>query len=54
VAAYTVAQTTRQVKTSFGFSESEPLILAAGESLYAVTGVSNTGIVFRAEGGGYV
>lgn len=49
-----MAQTTRQVKASFGFSESDPLILAAGESLYAAIGVSNTGIVFRAEGGGYV
>ena len=54
MAAYTVAQTTRQTKTTFGLSEAEPLILAAGESLYACIGVANTGIVFRAEGGGYV
>lgn len=54
MAAYTVAQTTKQTKTSFGLSESEPLVLAAGESLYACIGVSNTGVVFRAEGGGYV
>jgi hypothetical protein len=54
LAAYTVAQTTRQVKGTFGYSETEPLILAAGESLYACLGVANTGAVFRAEGGGYV
>lgn len=54
MAAYTVAQTTRQVKTSFNLSEAEPLILAAGENLYAAIGISNTGIVFRAEGGAYV
>ncbi len=54
MAAYTVAQTTKQTKTDFQFSETYPLTLAAGESLYAVIGVSNTGIVFRAEGGGYV
>ena len=54
MAAYTVAQTTRQLKTDFGLSESVPLTLAAGESLYAAIGVSNTGIVFRAEGGAYV
>lgn len=54
MAAYTVAQTTRQTKATFGLSEAEPLILAAGESLYAVIGVTNMGIVFRAEGGAYV
>ena len=54
MAAYTVAQTTRQAKTAFGLSEQDPLILAAGESLYACIGVANTGIVFRAEGGAYV
>lgn len=54
MSAYTVAQTTKQTKASFGFSEQEPLILAAGENLYAVIGVTNTGIVFRAEGGAYV
>lgn len=53
-AAYTVAQTTKQTKATFSYSETDPLILAAGESLYCATGVSNTGWVFRAEGGGYV
>lgn len=54
MAPYTVAQTTKQTKASFGVGDSDPLILAAGESLYAAIGVNNTGIVFRAEGGGYV
>lgn len=54
MAAYTVAQTTRQPKTDFLYDETRPLYLAAGESLYACIGVSNTGIVFRAEGGAYV
>lgn len=54
LAAYTVAQTTRQVKGSFNLSETDPLILAAGESLWAAIGVANTGVVFRAEGGAYV
>jgi hypothetical protein len=54
LAAYTVAQTTRQLKGTFGLSEAEPLVLAAGESLYAAIGVANTGAVFRAEGGAYV
>lgn len=54
MAAYTVAQTTGQTKTDFGYSDSSPLILLAGESLYAAIGVANaTGIVVRAEGGAY-
>lgn len=53
MAAYTVAQTTGQAKTDFGFSESAPLILQAGESLWVGIGVSNTGVVFRAEGFSY-
>lgn len=53
MAAYTVAQTTGQAKTDFGFSETTPLILGAGESLYVAIGVSNTGIIFRAEGFSY-
>lgn len=53
MAAYTVAQTTGQAKTDFGFSESAPLILQAGESLWVGIGVSNTGVVFRAEGFAY-
>ncbi len=51
--AYTVAQTTGQTSADFGFNESNPLILQAGESLWAGIGVTNTGIVFRAEGFAY-
>jgi hypothetical protein len=50
---YNVATTTAQTEIDLGFSESNPLILSAGERLYCGIGVSNTGIVFRAEGGGY-
>ena len=53
MAAYTVAQTTGQTAADFGFTETAPLILAASESLYAGIGVTNTGIVFRAEGFAY-
>lgn len=53
MAAYTVAQTTGQSATDFGFSETNPLILQAGESLWVAIGVTNTGIVFRAEGFAY-
>jgi hypothetical protein len=53
MSAYTVAQTTKQVEADFGYSDTNPLILAAGESLYVAIGVTNTGIVFRAEGGNY-
>lgn len=51
--AYTVAQTTAQPVADFGYSDASPLILAAGERLWLATGVSNTGIVGRAEGGAY-
>lgn len=54
MAAYTVAQTTAQTEIDLGYTDALPLILQAGESLYAGIGVSNTGIVFRAEGGAYV
>jgi hypothetical protein len=53
MAAYTVAQTTGQTATDFGYSDSSPLILSASETLYVGIGVTNTGIVFRAEGFGY-
>jgi hypothetical protein len=36
-----------------GYSDSAPLILSASETLYVGIGVTNTGIVFRAEGFGY-
>ena len=53
MAAYTVAQTTAQASVDFGYSDAAPLILMAGERLWLATGVSNTGIVGRAEGGAY-
>ena len=53
MAAYTVAQTTGQTEIDFGYSDSSPLILAAGERLWFAIGVTNTGIVARAEGGAY-
>lgn len=51
--AYTVAQTTGQTSIDFGYSDATPLILMAGERLWFATGVANTGIVGRAEGGAY-
>lgn len=51
--AYTVAQTTKQTAADFGFTDAAPLILQAGERLWLATGVANTGIVGRAEGGAY-
>jgi hypothetical protein len=53
MAAYTVAQTTGQTAVDMGYSDSAPLILSASEVLYVGIGVTNTGIVFRAEGFGY-
>lgn len=53
MAAYTVAQTTGNAVTDFGFSDANPVILAAGEKIYAAIGVSNTGIVFAAEWADY-
>jgi len=51
--AYTVAQTTGQTAIDFGYSDSFPLILSNTESLWVGIGVTNTGIVFRAEGYAY-
>ena len=53
MAAYTVASTTAQTPTDFGFTISAPMELAAGESLYVGISVSNTGIVFRYEGSSF-
>ena len=48
--AYTVAQTTLQTATDFGFAETAPLRLNAGETLYAAIGVSLAGgVVFTAQ-----
>jgi len=52
--AYTVAQTTENVATDFGYSDDNPLVLGSGEILYAATGVGLAGgIVFCAEGADY-
>lgn len=53
MAAYTVAQTTANVPTDFGYTEDLPLQLLAGAEIYAAIGVTNTGIVFHAEWGDY-
>jgi|LakMenEpi03Aug12_release.lakeMendotaPanAssembly.Ray.scaffolds.fasta_scaffold111755_4 hypothetical protein len=51
--AYSVVQTAGQTAADMGYSDSAPLILGASEILYVGIGVTNTGIVFRAEGFGY-
>jgi hypothetical protein len=51
--AYTVVQTAGQTAIDMGYSDSAPLILGASDTLYVGIGVTNTGIVFRAEGFGY-
>lgn len=53
MSAYTVAQTTGQTATDFGYTEDLPLILLASARLYVAIGVSNTGILFHAEWGDY-
>jgi hypothetical protein len=53
MAAYTVAATTKQTKADFGYTDLAPLILEPGEQIYAAIGVTNTGIVFNAEGADY-
>lgn len=53
MSAYTVAQTTGQTAIDFGYSDANPLILSSLESLWVGIGVTNTGIVFRAEGYAY-
>lgn len=53
MAAYTVAQTTAQTAVDFGYSDLVPLLLEPLEEIYACIGVTNTGIVFTAEGADY-
>jgi hypothetical protein len=53
MAAYTVAATTAQTVIDFGYTDAAPLILSSAESLWVAIGVTNTGIVFRAEGYAY-
>lgn len=52
-AAFTIVQTNKQTKVDFGFSPSDPLMLAPYEILYVGIGVSNTGFVARAVGAHY-
>ena len=51
--AYTVAGTTGQTVIDFGYTDALPFILSSTESVWVAIGVSNTGIVFRAEGYAY-
>jgi len=51
--AYSVVQTAGQTAVDMGYSDSAPLILGASDTLYVGIGVTNTGIVFRADGFGY-
>lgn len=53
MAAYTMAQTTAAPQTDFGFSDSNPLILAAGEQLYMAVGVGSVQINVEAEWADY-
>lgn len=51
MAAYTMAQTTSTPKNDFGYTETAPLRLEAGERIYAAIGVALAGgIVFDAMG----
>ena len=53
MAAYTVAQTTGQTATDFGYSDALPLLLSVAAELYVAIGVANSGIVVHAEWGDY-
>lgn len=50
MAAYTMAQTTVQTPADFGFTESNPLRIPAGQELYVAIGVALAGgVVFDAQ-----
>ncbi|MCA3505091.1 MAG: hypothetical protein IOD05_17930 [Rhodobacter sp.] len=51
--AYTVATTTAQTGADFGYSDSAPLPLGPNDTLYVGISVTNTGIVFNAQGFAY-
>lgn len=53
MSAYTMAQTTRCVPTDFGFSDGNPLILAANEQLFLAAGIGGVQINFEAEWADY-
>lgn len=52
MAAYTMAQTTEAPTTDFGYSDDNPIFLAAGEVLYAAIGVTGA-VTFDAEWADY-
>lgn len=51
--AYTVATTTAQTGGDFGYSDASPLLLGPNDTLYVGISVTNTGIVFNAQGLAY-
>lgn len=53
IAITSLTANTDQTEVDFGYSDTTPLILAAGERLWFAISVANTGVVARAEGGAY-
>jgi len=51
--AYTVATTSAQAGQDFGYTDAAPLILGPNDTLYVGISVTNTGIVFNAQGLAY-
>ncbi len=51
--AYTVATTTAQTGADFGYSDAAPLPLGPNDTLYVGISVTNTGVVFNAQGLAY-
>ena len=51
--ATTVAGSSAQTGADFGYTDASPLILGPNDTLYVGIGVSNTGIVFNAQGFAY-
>lgn len=53
MASLTQGPATAQTAVDFGYSDGVPLILAANEKIYGAIAISQTGIVFQAEGADY-
>ena len=51
--AVTVSPSTAQAAVDFGYSDSAPLLLGAGEKLYGAIGPAQAGVVFCVEGADY-
>lgn len=51
--AVTVSPSTAQAAVDFGYSDSAPLLLGAGEKLYGAIGQAQAGVVFCVEGADY-